>query len=157
MRNPSIISGNKNGYKITIMIILSLGSNVSIQIEPQSDVSAGSINGSVPAAAPKELVVKYPASFVNFPFASDASIAEAWTNGENVATLYWSKSSPGNLYKTYYSYLQGSEDFFNYENVEGMYGVTGKKHGYIVAITTMDSLSGLFNSEVAIALSRYDY
>ncbi|MDD2220181.1 MAG: hypothetical protein PHS63_08915, partial [Desulfoplanes sp.] len=40
---------------------------------------------------------------------------------------------------TYYSFLQGSEDFFNYENIDGMYGVSGKKHGYNVAITIMDS------------------
>ncbi|MDD3852141.1 MAG: hypothetical protein PHD40_00625 [Syntrophomonadaceae bacterium] len=151
------ISGNKHGYKITIMIYLSLGSKVSIQIEPQSDASAsGSISGSVPAAAPQELIIKYPASFVNFPFASDASIAAASANGENVTTLYWSNSSPGSLYNTYYSFLQGSEDFFNYENIDGMYGVSGKKHGYNVAITIMDSNSGLFTTETALSVEKYE-
>jgi len=152
------ISGNKNGYKITITIYLSLGSKVSIQVEPQSDDSAsGSLKGSVPATAPKELIVKYPASFIDFPFASDTSIAMALENGEDVSILYWSNSSPGSLYNTYYSYLQGSEDFFNYENIEGMYGVTGKKHGYNVAITIMDSLSPLFKTEAAISLQRDEY
>lgn len=149
------ISGNKNGHKITIMIYLSLGSKVSIQIEPQSDASAsGSISGSVPAAAPQELIIKYPASFVNFPFASDASIAAASANSKGVSTLYWSNSSPGSLYKTYYNYLQGSEDFFSFENIEGQYGVTGKKHGYKIAIAICESLSCHFSSETSISLER---
>ena len=101
--------------------------------------------------------MKYPASFIDFPFASDTSIAMALGNGEDVSILYWSNSSPGSLYNTYYSYLQGSEDFFNYENIEGMYGVTGKKHGYNVAITIMDSLSPLFKTEAAISLQRDEY